>query len=286
MDWSITVIILQLIVLEGLLSLDNAAVLGALVSHLPDDVPISWPRALKSLGDKLHPLLGNERTAALRVGLLGAYAGRAIMLLLAGLIIQNPWLKVLGAAYLVRLAFDNLGQAESGEEDAHIHPLPQRTFWSIVVAVELTDLVFSLDNVVAAVALSNKMWVIMLGVAIGIVFMRFAAGWFSYLVDKEPVLKTAAYILVFNIGMELLLEHFYNLHFGDWGRFSISMGTIAVCVAYAHFKPLQVFRPLFVWLAQGMANINEVVDWLLVPFAAAYHLAGKGLQQLFPHNRA
>jgi tellurite resistance protein TerC len=286
MDWSIPIIILQLIVLEGLLSLDNAAVLGALVSHLPDDVPISWPRTLKTLGDKLHPLLGNERTAALRVGLLGAYAGRAIMLLLAGLIIQNPWLKVLGAAYLVRLAFDNLGQAEPGEEDAHIHPLPQRTFWSIVVTVELTDLVFSLDNVVAAVALSNKMWVVMVGVAIGILFMRFAAGWFSYLVEKEPILKTAAYILVFNIGVELLLEEFYNMHFGDWGRFAISIGTIFLCLAYAHIKLLRVIRPFFIWLAQGMANINEVIDWLLVPFAAIYNLTVKGLRQLFPARKS
>ena len=47
MDWSIVVIILQLIVLEGLLSIDNAAVLGAMVIHLPEDKPIEWPKALK-----------------------------------------------------------------------------------------------------------------------------------------------------------------------------------------------------------------------------------------------
>jgi hypothetical protein len=42
-DWSILAIILQLVFLEGVLSIDNAAVSGARVSQLPDDRPISVP---------------------------------------------------------------------------------------------------------------------------------------------------------------------------------------------------------------------------------------------------
>ena len=116
MDWSVLVIVVQLIFLEGILSLDNAAVLGAMVSDLPDDIAVVWPRALRKLGAALHPLLGNQRTAALRAGLLGAYLGRGIMLFLATIIISNPWLKLVGAAYLVHLAFDNLGAEGEGEE--------------------------------------------------------------------------------------------------------------------------------------------------------------------------
>jgi len=281
MDWTTPLLVLQLIVLEGLLSLDNAAVLGALVSHLPDNVAITWPKSLKRLGDALHPLLGNERTAALRVGLLGAYAGRAIMLLFASLIIQNPWLKVLGAAYLIRLAFDNLGMAEAGDVDDHTHHTEGRSFWMVVVTVELSDLAFSLDNVVAAVALSNKIWVVMLGVAIGILFMRFAAGLFSYAVIREPILKQAAYILVLNIGIELLVEEFGHVAIADWLRFSISIGTILICLAYAHIKPLQVFRPVLVWFDQGFSNFNEVIDWALEPFGWVIKTAWRLLRRVF-----
>jgi tellurite resistance protein TerC len=183
MDWTIPLIILQLIILEGLLSIDNAAVLGAMVIHLPDDKPIHWHAKLKWLGEKLHPILGNQRMAALRVGLLGAYVGRGLMLVLASLVVNNPWLKIIGAAYLIRLAFENLGMAEESSADSEIRTVKATSFWGVVVSVELADLVFSLDNVVAAVSLSDKLWVVMVGVALGILFMRFAAGLFSRAVE-------------------------------------------------------------------------------------------------------
>ena len=127
------------------------------------------------------------------------------------------------------------------------------------------DLVFSLDNVVAAVSLSDKIWVVMLGVAIGIVVMRFAAGIFSSIIEKEPILKTAAYILVLNIGIELLLEELAGIEFSDWMRFGISLATIALSLAYAHFKFMQIFRPLLVWISQGLAIVNAAVSWIFAP---------------------
>jgi len=265
MDLSIIVIILQLIFLEGILSIDNAAVLGAMVSHLPDDTPIRWPYSMRHLGDSLHRLLGNQRTAALRVGLLGAYAGRGLMLIMASFVIHNPWLKVLGALYLLKLAFDNLGRAEPGEVDGHVHPIETKSFWSIVLTVELADLAFSLDNVVAAVAVSDKLWVVMLGVALGIVLMRFAAGWFSYFVEREPILKTAAYVLVLNIAVELLLEDFAGVVITDWVRFGVSIATIVLALLYAHLPVLHIFKPMLVWLSEGFGNFNEVFDWALEP---------------------
>jgi tellurite resistance protein TerC len=279
MDMTILIIIFQLILLEGLLSIDNAAVLGAMVAHLPDHEPVRWPPALQKIGDRLHPLLGNQRTAALRVGLLGAYLGRGLMLLVVSVIIQNPWLKIIGAIYLIRLAFDNLGLAEPGEDDPHTHPAVVQSFWPVVVTIEIADLIFSLDNVVAAVSLSDKLWVVMVGVAIGILFMRFAAGLFSYAVEREPILKTAAYMLVFNIGVELLLEEFAGIKINDWLRFAISIGTIAFALGYAHSKVVRLTRPIVVWIGEGFANINEVLDWLFVPFTGLYHLIIKGFKQ-------
>ena len=94
MDWSIIIIILQLIFLEGILSIDNAAVLGAMVTPLPSDKAIPWPEGMGRFAHYLDPLLGNQRMAALRVGLLGAYLGRGLMLVLVSLVIHNPWIKL------------------------------------------------------------------------------------------------------------------------------------------------------------------------------------------------
>ncbi len=271
-------IIIQVIFLEGILSIDNAAVLGALVSVLPKEEMVPWPGPLKSLGPPVHRLLGGQRAAALKVGLLGAYLGRGLMLVMANFVIHNPYLKILGAAYLIKLAFENLGEAESGEEDqVRTKRVEGKGFWGVVIAVELADLAFSLDNVVAVVALSDNLYLVMFGVFIGIVTMRFAAGIFTWMILREPILKPAAYLVVFNIGAELLLSEFAGIEFGSALKFTISAGTLILFVVYAHIKPLHVFQPVFNWVAEGMANINELIDWVLIPIVLVVKIFFKGI---------
>ncbi|MGC8781349.1 MAG: TerC family protein [Anaerolineae bacterium] len=264
---SIISVILQLIFLEGILSIDNAAVLGAMVAVLPSDKPVPYPRFLRFLQRFTDRVFGMQQSAALKVGLLGAYIGRGTMLVLASIVIENPFLQILGAAYLVKLAFSHLSEADQPGEEEVIGRLRrrERAFWLVVLNVELADLAFSLDNVVAAVALSRELWVVMVGVALGILTMRFAAGIFTWLIKREPILETAAYIVVFNIGVELLLSHFAGLHFEAWQKFGISAATLLLCVAYAHLDLLHVLKPIFAWLAQGMGNLNELADWALRP---------------------
>jgi len=268
MDWSVIAIIVQLIFLEGILSIDNAAVLGAMVTHLPDDRAIVWPKALQKLGDRLHPVLGNQRQAALRVGLLVAYLGRGLMLTVASLVATSVWLKILGAVYLVKLAFDNLGASALDDGEAVVRPIDHTTFWRVVLSVEIADLIFSLDNVVAAVSLSDKLWVVLVGVAIGILCMRFAAGWFSYAVERAPVLKVAAYLLVFNIGVEIFLEEFAGIEISDLLRFVISVSTVAITLVYSYTRPLHGLRPILSWGARGFWRCNAVLEWALEPFFA------------------
>jgi tellurite resistance protein TerC len=280
--WPLALIVLQLIFLEGILSIDNAAIIGALVSPLPDNEDIPWPGALKRLGRILHPFLGQQRTAALRVGLLGAYLGRGAMLFMASFLIHNSWIKLIGAAYLIHLAFDSLEDMSGGgsEEDSEGKPIQKKTFWATVLTVEIMDLVFSIDNVVAAVSLSSKLWVVMLGVGIGILTMRYAAGLFSYAVEREPILKQAAYILVLTIGLELVLEQVWHIEFSDLARFGISISIILASLAYAHIKLLQKLRFVLVWLTHGIGIVNELVDWLLAPVRGIFNLISTFLRQI------
>jgi tellurite resistance protein TerC len=234
---------------------------------------VEWPKSLHSFGEWLHPIIGNQRLAALRVGLLGAYVGRGAMLFLTSFIIHNSWIKLLGAAYLIHLAFDNLEDKSiaSSEEDEQIRPIKVQTFWATVLTVETMDLIFSIDNVVAAVSLSNKLWVVMIGVAIGILTMRFAAGVFSYAVLHEPILQQAAYVLVFNIGVELALQQIWHIEIPDLIRFAISVGTILLALAYTRSPFLQRFRFVLRWLGQGIGIINELVDWIFAPFRGLFN---------------
>src|SRR5215213_3733844 len=157
------------------------------------------------------------------------------------------------------------GGGREGDED--LQPIKTQSFWPTVLTVEIMDLIFSIDNVVAAVSLSDKIWVVMVGVGIGILTMRFAAGIFSYAVLREPILKQAAYILVLNIGVELILSEVWHFEISDFVRFGISAATILLALAYAHSPALQKFRFALVWLARGIGIINELVDWILAPFS-------------------
>jgi tellurite resistance protein TerC len=168
---------------------------------------------------------------------------------------------------LIKLAFDHLSVGDQPGEEEFLEERRKAasTFWLIVLNVELADLAFSLDNVVAAVALSDRLWVVMLGVALGIVTMRFAAGVFAWMIQREPILATAAYIVVFNIGLELLLAEFLHMHFEAWQKLIISVSTIVLCVVYARVEFLHHLAPVFRWFGEGMGNLNELIDWALRP---------------------
>lgn len=171
----------SLIVLEGLLSADNALVLAVLVRHLPK----------------------TQQKRALKWGLIGAFGFRLICVLLATWLLQMWYLKLGGAIYLLYIGISHIVHPAHDDEAAAVRG---RGFWGTVLAVELTDLVFSIDSILAAVALSDKLWVIYLGGIVGIVAMRFVAGGFLRLIDKFPGLTVGAYVLVTWIGVKLLLE--------------------------------------------------------------------------------
>jgi tellurite resistance protein TerC len=278
-DLSFVYIIIQVIFLEGILSIDNAAVLGAMVSELSPQEMVPWPEPLKSLGPPTHRILGGQRSAALKVGLLGAYVGRGLMLVLASFVIHNQFLKFLGAAYLIKLAFESLSQMGADDEEEQTTALSMRGkgFWGVVIAVELADLAFSLDNVVAVVALSSNLYIVLFGVFIGILTMRFAATLFTFMILKEPILKPAAYIVVFNIGAELLLDEFVGIEFAGATKFLISAGTLILAVVYAHLKPLHRLQPVFSQVGQGMGKVNELLDHILKPVGQLLKIILRGI---------
>ncbi|MGQ0549195.1 MAG: TerC family protein [Armatimonadota bacterium] len=272
-DWSALLIILQLVYLEGILSIDNAAVLGAMVSRLPRGEPIPWPGPLRFLQAPVHRLLGGQQLAALKAGLFGAYVGRGSMLFAAAWVVQNRWLLLLGGFYLIYLAFAHFGaeaeEAEHLDREPGRIPAAARSFWMVVLNVELADMAFSIDNVVAAVALSREMWVVLTGVFLGIVTMRFAAGIFVRLIEREPILEATAYLLVFVIGLELFAEELLGVHFSHAGKFAISLGVIAMTLTYARVPALQALGRRLRWIRRGLGLLSAAIRMLVRPLGWA-----------------
>ena len=265
--WAATLIVLQLIYLEGILSIDNAAVLGAMVSQLPRHEPIPWSGVLRFLQAPMHRLLGPQQGAALRAGLVGAYVGRGAMLLVAEHVVQNKWLLLLGGGYLILLAFSHFAAAEEEEQGSAGAPVAAgaRSFWLVVLNVELADLAFSLDNVVAAVALSRVMWVVITGVFLGILTMRFAAGIFTRLIEREPILEEAAYLLVMAIGVELFAEELLGAHISHGLKFLVSVSIIVVTLLYARLPWLQAAGQRFLWVRHVMLALTAVARTVYAP---------------------
>lgn len=200
-------IILNLIIIESLLSVDNAAVLATMVMDLPKE----------------------QRNKALKYGILGAYIFRGICLVLAAWLVKIWWLKPLGGIYLLYLFFDyfkskSTPKTEDDTLNKEENLIYKYTiglfgkFWSTVILVEIMDLAFSIDNVFAAVAFTDNIYLIWIGVFIGILAMRFVAQSFVKLMEKYPFLETSAFVVIGILGIKLLLSlpaHFFkgNLFF-------------------------------------------------------------------------
>src|SRR5437867_3810511 len=177
-----------LVALEGLLSADNAMVLAVLVLGLP----------------KKH------QHKALRYGIVGAFAFRSLATLLAVYLIDLGWVKLAGAGYLFYLSYRHFFLNEAGGERGK--PLPATSwlglsaFWSTVVKVELTDIVFAIDSILVAVAMSPKLWVVLSGGILGIVMMRLVIGQLLSLVERYPPLVDGAFVIIAWVALKLVLE--------------------------------------------------------------------------------
>jgi len=192
-------IIGSLILLEGLLSADNAMVLAVLVRPLPDRL----------------------RRKALLYGLIGGYVMRGLMLLSVAYLTKLWWAQILGGAYLLFLAARHIMKARRGQDEAEAAAdeaglddermpasldVSSAKFWRTVATVEFMDLAFAVDSALVAVALTKTVWVIFTGVFIGILMLRLAAGWFVGVMERHPRFEHVAYALVAWAGVKLLVE--------------------------------------------------------------------------------
>ena len=191
-------VILSLILIEGLLSVDNALAIAAMASHLDE----------------------KKRKLAMNIGYAGAYGFRILALFIASYIVNNHWLMILGSAYLIWLMCNHFAeQKEAGfDEGPDVHSTTH-SFGKTIAMIAFLDLSLSFDNVVAAVGLAGKnITLVYVGVTIGIITLRLVAGYCIKLLERHPWLEHTAFLLVGFVGLLLCAELWWDMRDQAAGR--------------------------------------------------------------------
>jgi YkoY family integral membrane protein len=194
-------VLLVLVLMEGLLAADNALVLAIMVRHLPEE----------------------QRKKALFYGLAGAFVFRFLSLFVISFLVDIWQVQAIGALYLLFMAINHVVRKlvkSKAEEDGEEEKTKKKSgFWVTVFKVELADIAFAVDSILAAVALAmtlpntslppiggmdgGKFLIIFAGGMIGVIIMRFAAGLFVKLLERRPGLEVAAFVIVGWVGVKL-----------------------------------------------------------------------------------
>ncbi len=193
-------VLLLLVALEGLLAADNALVLAIMVKHLPE----------------------KERKKALFYGLAGAFVFRFGSLFIISYLVDVWQIQAIGALYLLFISINHIVRKlvfkKKDEKVEEKERKKKAGFWGTVLKVELADIAFAVDSILAAVALAmtlpntnlpqiggldgGKVLVIFAGGMIGLIIMRFAANMFVKLVNARSGLEIAAFAIVRWVGVK------------------------------------------------------------------------------------
>jgi len=251
-------VILGLIIIEGLLSVDNVLGIAALANELPE----------------------HQQKKAIRLGLAGAYLFRVGALLIASWLIAHTWVRWLGAGYLIWLMCAHLTRHSGVETTAEGKKIVVKaTLAAVLFQIGLMDLSLSIDNVIAAVGLApvnpetgtKVMWPIYVGVAIAILALQAIAPHAVKLLKKYPILEPTAFILIGFVGCILIFEEAWelatgqHLHIPPWGKFTGILIIIWVALLYSADGAVErAMRPVIaiaVPLMKGFAGLVNLIFW-------------------------
>ncbi len=238
-------VVTNIVLLEAILSIDNAAVLATMVMDLPK----------------------HQQSKALRYGIFGAYIFRGLAFFFATYLLKIWWLKFVGGVYLFIL-FINWFKQKVNHKGASDTKVEKKSNWvykkmnqhfgvfiSTIIMVELMDLAFSIDNIFALSAYSSNLLLLFMGSFLGILFIRFATRGFISLLELNPKMEIGAYIIIFLLSMKLIASLFVHLMpthdiskiiESQYVEYFISFITLAIFVisTLLHFRHLNTLKKI------------------------------------------
>ena len=203
----------SLVVLESLLSADNALVMAVMVLGLPE---------------RLH-------RRALNYGLIGALTFRLAATALAVSLIHAAWLKLLGGLYLLYLVGVHFWRRGETRPAGAPKTPSAAGFWSTVLRVEAVNLAFSIDSILVAVAMSTKFWVVLTGGLLGVIAMRVVVSQLVTLIKRYPRLVDGAFVVIAWVAVKLLLDYLHQVEWIAWEPpQAISLGIVVAILGVSY----------------------------------------------------
>ena len=192
--WQEVALLLPVLIgLEIVLSADNAIALAAIARKQPD--PPAQQRALN-------------------LGLVFALLFRVVLILAAQWVLNFRPLMGAGAVYLLWLCLSHFFLQSANDDDAAAEESPgpaeaaAKSLAATAFTIALTDLAFSLDSVAAAVAVSDRIALVITGGVVGVVALRLSSGLFIRLLQRYQRLEAAGYLAVGLVGIQLSVRVF------------------------------------------------------------------------------
>lgn len=208
MEWlgdpQIWVALLTLITLEIVLGIDNVIFIVILAEKLPE----------------------SQRKKARTLGLLVAMVTRV------GLLFTLSWIMGLtqtlfeiwgegfsgrdliligGGVFLLAKSTSEIHHKVEGADTNTSASQKAVSFASVIAQIVLLDIVFSLDSIITAIGLANRLWVMVVAIVVAVIVMMVAAEGISNFVSRHPTVKVLALSFLLLIGLTLIAEGF-DLH--------------------------------------------------------------------------
>jgi len=219
--------LITLTALEIVLGVDNIIFIAILVGHLPQKQQargrtIGLAMAMLTRIGLLFSITLIMRLTHPFVTLLGhGISGRDLILIGGGLFL------------LAKSTLEIHESLEGDELEEHTTQKKFASFWPTIVQIMILDIVFSLDSVITAVGLSDKLAIMVTAIVIAVGVMLFLAGAISKFVEDHPTIKVLALSFLLLVGMALIGEGF-TLH--------IPKGYIYFAMAFSVFVEMLNMR--------------------------------------------
>jgi len=171
---------LSIILIDLLLAGDNALVIALASRSLP-------PR---------------ERRLGILFGMATAVVLRIALTIIAAKLLDVPWIKLIGGAFVIWIAIKVLADASSSEDNA---PVPGQLLRAILY-IAMADITMSTDNVLAiAGASKGSMELIILGLGLSIPLVMFSSTLIVHLMDRYPWTLYLGAAILGKVGGEMMI---------------------------------------------------------------------------------
>jgi YjbE family integral membrane protein len=173
--------VVQIIMVNILLSGDNAVVIALACRNLPR----------------------RQRRLGIFWGVLGAIVLRVLLTFFAMSLLANPYLKLIGSALLLWIGVKLIADEEDSEHKVKASDRLLAAIWTILIA----DLVMSLDNVMAvAAAAKGSVPLIVFGLVISIPIVILGSQIIMRIIERFPILVLAGGGLLGYIAGDMAIE--------------------------------------------------------------------------------